>query len=262
MGSLPGRESDESRGLRVEVIGITGLPEVKPGDDLAELIVGTAERNGIGIMDMDVVVVAHKIVSKAEGRLVPLSSVVPSQFAVNLAQVVGKSPEDVEVILRESRAIVRCRRGILITENMAGIVMANSGVDRSNVQEGYALLLPSDPDASARSLREGIRRLTGRNVAVVISDTMGRPIRNGQVDVAIGISGIAPFRDYRGLRDPFGRELRVTSIAHVDEIASAAELVMGKLRRVPVAIVRGYPYDVSDEGSSGLNMSEDQDMFR
>ncbi|MGC9190061.1 MAG: coenzyme F420-0:L-glutamate ligase, partial [Conexivisphaera sp.] len=127
---------------------------------------------------------------------------------------------------------------------------------------GPGLLLPSDPDASARSLREGIRRLTGRNVAVVISDTMGRPIRNGQVDVAIGISGIAPFRDYKGLRDSFGRELRVTSIAHVDEIASAAELVMGKLRRVPVAIVRGYPYEVSDEGSSGLNMPEDQDMFR
>ena len=255
-------ESPGEGGLRIEIIGIAGLPEVRPGDDLAGLIVEAARRSGAGILDGDIIVVAHKVVSKAEGRLVRLSEVVPSEFAANLARVVGKDPEEVEVILRESRAIVRYRRGILITENRAGIVSANSGVDRSNVEEGYALLLPVDPDASARSLRDRIAGLTGKRVAVVISDTMGRPIREGQVDVAIGAAGIAPFRDYRGLRDVFGRELRVTRIAQIDEIASAAELVMGKLRMVPVAIVRGYPYEESDEGASALNMPEDRDMFR
>ncbi len=252
----------EEGALRIEVIGVPGIPEVRPGDDLARLIVEAAERSGIGIRDRDVVVVAQKVVSKAEGRLVRLSDVTPSEFARNLSEALGKPPEEVEVILRESRAIVRYRRGILITESLSGIVTANSGVDRSNVPEGYALLLPRDPDASARSLREGIRRLTGKDVAVIISDTMGRPIREGQVDVAIGISGIAPFRDYRGLRDRFGRELRVTRIAHVDELASAAELAMGKLRGVPVVLIRGYPYERSEEGSRSLNMPEEKDMFR
>jgi coenzyme F420-0:L-glutamate ligase/coenzyme F420-1:gamma-L-glutamate ligase len=248
--------------LRIEIIGIPGLPEVEPGDDVARMIVDAAARSGAGIMDRDVIVVAHKIISKAEGRLVRASDVVPSEFARNLARSLGKAPEEVEVILRESRAIVRYRRGILITENRSGLVMANSGVDRSNVRGDYILLLPVDPDASARAMRDRIGELTGKEVSVVISDTMGRPIREGHVDVAVGISGIAPFRDYRGRVDGFGRELRVTNIAQVDEIASAAELVMGKVRRVPVAIVRGYEYERSEEGSSGLVLPEDRDMFR
>ncbi len=253
---------EEAGSLRIEIIGIPGIPEIEPGDDLARIIVNAAAKSGVGIMDRDVIVVAHKIVSKAEGRLVRLSDVVPSEFARNLASLLDKSPEEVEVILRESRAIVRYRRGILITENRSGIVMANSGVDRSNVRGDYVLLLPADPDASARAIRKRIGELTGKEVAVIISDTMGRPIREGQVDAAVGISGIAPFRDYRGKVDFFGKELKVTKIAHVDEIASAAELVMMKLRRVPVAIVRGYEYEPSEEGSSDLVLPEDRDMFR
>ncbi|MGC8555501.1 MAG: coenzyme F420-0:L-glutamate ligase [Conexivisphaera sp.] len=261
--ALGHRESRVDAGsARLEVIGIPGLPEVRPGDDLAELIVEAAARSGINLRDGDVLVIAHKVVSKAEGRLVRLADVRPSDFARNLAQLLGKPPEVVELVLRESRAIVRYRRGVLVTENLQGIVMANSGVDLSNVPEGFALLLPRDPDASARSIRLRIKELTGRNVAVIISDTMGRPIREGQVDVAVGISGIAPFRDYRGTRDSFGKELRVTNIAQVDELASAAELVMGKLRGIPAAIVRGYSYESSESGSSSLNMPEDRDMFR
>jgi coenzyme F420-0 gamma-glutamyl ligase (EC 6.3.2.-) len=165
--------------LRIEIIGIPGLPEVEPGDDVARMIVDAAARSGAGIMDRDVIVVAHKIISKAEGRLVRASDVVPSEFARNLARSLGKAPEEVEVILRESRAIVRYRRGILITENRSGLVMANSGVDRSNVRGDYILLLPVDPDASARAMRDRIGELTGKEVSVVISDTMGRPIKGG-----------------------------------------------------------------------------------
>ena len=250
--------------LRLEVIGIPGIPEVKPGDDLGKLLVEAAAANEVQIEDGDVVVVSQKVVSKSEGRIVELSRIEPSEFAKSLAARTGKSPEEVEVILRESNAVVRvrCNQGILVTETKHGFLMANSGVDKSNVMEGYATLLPEDPDSSARRIRERIRELTGKDVAVIVSDTCGRPCRLGLVNIALGISGIAPFRDYRGKPDHYGKMLKVTVMTHVDELASAAELVMGKARMVPVAIIKGYSYEGSDEKATDIIMPEEMDMFR
>lgn len=250
--------------LRLEVIGVPGIPEVKSGDDLGKLIVEAAVANKISIEDGDIVVVSQKIVSKSEGRIVKLSEVEPSEFAKNLATRIGKGSEEVEVILRESNAMirVRCNQGILVTETKHGFLMANSGVDKSNVMEGYITLLPEDPDSSARRIRERIHELTGKDVAVIVSDTCGRPCRLGLVNIALGISGISPFRDYRGKPDQHGKMLKVTVMTHVDELASAAELVMGKARMVPVAIIKGYSYEGSDEKATSVIMPEESDMFR
>jgi coenzyme F420-0:L-glutamate ligase/coenzyme F420-1:gamma-L-glutamate ligase len=216
------------------------------------------------IREGDVVVVAQKIVSKAEGRVVDLASVTPSRKAVGLAKVHRKDPRLVEVILRESRRVVRARDGVLITETYHGFVCANAAVDQSNVQgESQALLLPIDPDKSASRIRKEIRRLTGKGVAVVIADTFGRPFRNGQTNVAIGISGMEPIKSYVGTKDMYGKSLRVTEIAVADEVASAAELVMGKAIRVPVAIVRGYEFRPAPRSSIGpLLRSKERDLFR
>ncbi|HDD72361.1 MAG TPA: coenzyme F420-0:L-glutamate ligase, partial [Candidatus Bathyarchaeota archaeon] len=184
---------------RVEVIGVTGIPIVKPGDDVPRLIVEAAERQGTPIQDGDIVVVSHIIVSRAEGRIVNLNAVKPSKFAENIAETLGKDPRLVEVILRESRSIVRMGDGHLITETKHGFVCANSGVDQSNVPgEGFVALLPEDPDESARRIRDGIEKLTGRRGAVVVSDTHGRPLRDGEINVTIGVSGLKPIRDRRG----------------------------------------------------------------
>ena len=209
------------------------------------------------------VVVTQKVVSKAEGRLVALADVTPSPQAQELAARLDKDPRLVELVLRESRRIVRAERGVLITETRHGFVCANAGVDASNVAgEGYVSLLPEDPDASAEGIRRRIKDLCGAEVAVIVSDTFGRPWREGHVNVAIGVAGMSPFADYVGQTDPYGYELRVTTIAVADELAAAAELVMGKLERVPAAIVRGYRYRPGPGRATDMVRPPERDLFR
>lgn len=247
---------------RYEVIAVEGLPEVRPGDDVARFIVEAAAQQGTPLAAKDVLVIGQKIVSKAEGRLLRLEDVTPSSIATALAAGVARDPRLVEVILRESRRVVRMDKTVLITETHHGWVCANAGVDQSNVDDGTVALLPEDPDRSARELRDTIRRLTGKEVAIVIADTFGRPWREGLTNVAIGLAGLAPLRSYLGERDPAGRPLQATVLAVADELAAAAELVMGKLDRVPVAILRGVPITFAEEGSKPLLRDPARDLFR
>jgi coenzyme F420-0:L-glutamate ligase/coenzyme F420-1:gamma-L-glutamate ligase len=247
---------------RYEVIGIEGLPEVRAGDDLARLVVEAAVAQRTPPRSGDVVVVSQKVVSKAEGRLVRLADVTPSPAAVSMAAVVERDPRLVEVILRESRRIVRMDRGLLIAETHHGWVCANAGVDQSNVDRDAVALLPEDPDRSARRLRERMRELAGVEVAVIVADTFGRPWREGLTNVAIGVSGVAPLVSYLGHRDPAGRELQASVLAVADEIAGAAELVMGKLARIPVALVRGLGVPFGEHDSKALRRDPARDRFR
>ena len=250
----------------VQVIGLTGIPEIKSGDELAEIIVAAAKRQGTPVESGDVLVVTQKIVSKAEDRVVDLRDVEPSPFA---HQIAGESDRDarlVELVLRESRAIVRMdtHRGIMITETKHGFICANAGIDSSNVAgDDYVALLPEYPDESARRIRSAIRAASGgTSVAIIISDTFGRAWREGHVNFAIGVAGMHAFQDYRGMPDVFGQTLKVTTVAVADELASAAELVTGKAIGVPVAIVRGYRYPEGPDGVQSLLRPPDKDLFR
>ena len=247
----------------IRLMGLTTLPEVAPGANLAELARAAVQEAGETLRDGDVLVVTHKIVAKAEGRLVDLRTVEPSDFARRWAERWRKDPRHIEVVLRESVRIVRMDRGILITETPHGFVCANAGVDASNVPgEDVVCLLPRDPDATARALHQALKEATGAHIAVIIADSFGRPWRNGIVNVAIGAAGIAPLVDYRGQLDDFGRTMQVSVLAVADELASAAELVMGKVNRCPLALIRGYPYARSDGSARGLVMDAATDMFR
>jgi coenzyme F420-0:L-glutamate ligase/coenzyme F420-1:gamma-L-glutamate ligase len=242
----------------VIVVGVAGLPEIGPGDDLAAMIAGATD-----VVDGDVVVVTSKIVSKAEGRTVELDTVTPSGFATDWAEKWEKDARVVELVLRESRRIVRMVGPVLITETHHGYVCANSGVDQSSSgAAGRAVLLPEDPDTSARRLRRDFAAL-GADVAVIVSDTFGRPWREGQTDVAIGIAGIAPMHSYIGEVDPHGHEFRVQELCVVDELAGAAELVKGNTSRVPVAVIRGYQWDHAEEASMrNVIRDAERDLFR
>ncbi len=256
----------------VRVIAIEGMPEVHSGDDVAAMIVEAARASGVSIEDGDALVVTQKIVSKAEGRLVDLATVTPSPFAEKYAEAFEKDARQVEVVLSETKRIVRMEHGVMICETRHGFVCANAGVDASNVEKtGIVCLLPVDSDASAERIRKAIEKATGASAAVIISDTFGRPWREGHVNFAIGSSGIAPLVDYAGQVDPAGYELRVTQMAIVDELAAAAELVHGKLDRVPVAIVRGArwspesvlpPDELGREGIRRLVRPPEKDLFR
>ncbi|MDO8616480.1 MAG: coenzyme F420-0:L-glutamate ligase [Dehalococcoidia bacterium] len=246
----------------VRIIPVRGLPEVPVGADVAALILQAA-RPQPDILPGDIVVITQKIVSKAEGRLVSLADVTPSAQAERLAIATEKDPRLVELILRESRAIVRQRGPVLITETRHGFVCANAGIDASNVgPEGLVSLLPEDPDASAAAIRARIAERTGAEVAVIISDTFGRAWREGHTNVAVGVAGMLPFADYVGQVDPHGYELRVSTLAIADELAGAAELVMGKLDQVPVAIVRGYAYPRGEGTARQIVRDPEKDLFR
>ncbi|MGH2450262.1 MAG: coenzyme F420-0:L-glutamate ligase [Candidatus Limnocylindria bacterium] len=242
------------------VIAVSGLPEVRPGDDIAALILDALERSGERLADGDVVAVAQKVVSKAEGRVLPLDDLEPSARAREMAAESGKDPRAIEAVLRETKEILRWERGVLIARTRHGFVCANAGVDRSNAGgPDLVVLLPVDPDASAERVRAGLR--AGADVGVVVTDTFGRPWREGQVNVAIGTAGVPPFRSHVGEVDPHGYELRVTEIAIADEIAAAAELVMGKLERCPVAIVRGLALAGEPRGARAYVRPRDRDLF-
>lgn len=248
--------------IPLEIFPVTGLPEIRPGDDLGGLLAAALRRLHLTPRSEDVLVVTQKIVSKAEGRIVELDGVQPSNFARVVAEAGDKDPRVVQLILDESKRIVRMVRGLLLTESRHGFVCANSGVDLSNVEAGYAVLLPLDPDASAAEIRRRMRDEFGVEPAVVISDTFGRPWRLGQTNVAIGVAGMLPFIDYRGKLDDHGKELHVTQIAVADELAAAAELVMGKTERCPAALIRGYHYLPGDGSARELIRPPELDLFR
>ena len=235
---------------------------MKKGDDLASLILDAANRDGLKLADGDIVVVTQKVVSKAEGRTRRLASIRPGRRDRRIAAELKKDPKLISVILHESRRIVRMGHGVIITETKHGFVCANSGVDQSNVREGFVTLLPENPDESARRIRELIQKKTRKRVAVVITDTFGRPWREGQVDVAIGCSGIKPTKNFEGVVDPFGYKLQVTEPAIVDEVAAAAELVMGKLDMAPAAIVRGLSFEGRESGVGPMLRKRNLDLFR
>lgn len=247
----------------VRIITIEGIPEVHPGDDLAALIIDCVRAQGLAFEDGDIVVVTQKVVSKAEGRIVDLNDVEPGEFAREIAERWEKDARVVETVLRESARVVRMDHGIMICETKHGFICANAGVDSSNVEQlGTVALLPVDSDVSAAAMRARIERDAGVPVAVIVTDTFGRPWREGHVNFAIGVSGMLPVRDYAGQVDPAGYELRVTQMAVADEIAAAAELAHGKLDRVPVALVRGYPYPRGDGSSRNLLRDPEKDLFR
>ncbi|MFM7687429.1 MAG: coenzyme F420-0:L-glutamate ligase [Actinomycetota bacterium] len=247
----------------LQVIGVAGLPEVVPGTDLAEVIHAAAVASGTPLADGDVLVVTSKIVSKAEGRTVELGEVVPSPFAVEWSARWEKDAAVTEIVLREAKRVVRQIGPILITETHHGFVCANSGVDQSSSgAHGRAVLLPTDPDASARRIRAGMTEL-GVDVAVIISDTFGRAWREGQTDIAIGVAGIQPILSYIGQVDPHGHEFKVQALCVADELAGAAELVKGNLSRVPVALVRGYPWEADDTATIAPALrDQSRDLFR
>lgn len=246
----------------IRVIGLAGLPEVVEGDDLGQLIVQVVRRAQLKIQGRDIFVVAQKVASKAEGRTVRLDRSSPSQRARAWAKTYGKDPRRVEVVLSEARRIVRMERGVLIAETERGFVCANAGVDASNVPPGVVTLLPQDPDRSAGRIRETLQRAFGVPLGVIVSDTMGRPWRRGIVNVALGVAGLRPFRDYRGQRDSFGKQLETSLIATADELAAAAELVMGKTLKIPVALVRGFNYHETEGAGREMIRPPERDLFR
>jgi coenzyme F420-0:L-glutamate ligase/coenzyme F420-1:gamma-L-glutamate ligase len=253
---------EDSLTSEITIRGLGSLPEIRKGQRLDQLITRAAESEGFEIRSGDVVVVTQKVVSKSEGRVVRIKDVVPSTFAKSFARQTRQDPRLVEVRLQESRRVVRMDQGQLITETHHGFVCANSGVDASNVPKGFLTLLPRDPDRSAEKIRRGIERLTGAHVAVVITDTFGRPWRLGLTEVAIGVAGMEPLQDYRGKKDPFRNTLKATLVASADLLASAAGLVMTKLNRAPVAIVRGFRFLEGKGKAADMVRPTSKDLFR
>jgi len=248
---------------RVTVIPVRGMPEVRAHEDLAALILAALVRDGERLAGGDVVAVAQKVVSKSEGRVIRLADVTPGDRARAMAAESGRDPRLLEVVLSETRAVVRWTRGVLICETRHGFVCANAGVDRSNAGEpDAAVLLPVDPDASAARLRRDLGDRAGADVAVVVTDTFGRAWREGHANVAIGIAGLPALKRYAGQHDPHGYELRITEIAVADEVAAAAELVMGKLDRCPAAVVRGLAIAFSGETAQEYVRAPGRDLFR
>jgi coenzyme F420-0:L-glutamate ligase/coenzyme F420-1:gamma-L-glutamate ligase len=249
----------------VKVIAVENIPLIKKGDNLAKLIVQAAEKQNTPIQDKDIIVVTHVVVSKAEGNIINLDQIVPSKQAKEVAEKTGKDPALVEVVLQETKEIVRMKQNSIITETKSGIICANAGVDRSNVSgDRNVVPLPKDPNLSAQNIRQEIKRLTGFKVAVIVSDTHGRPFRLGEINVAVGVAGLKPIRDRRGEKDLFGYVLRVKQTAIADELSSAAELVIGQANEgIPAAIIRGYNYQTAEAATpTELTRAKERDLFR
>jgi len=247
----------------VSALPVRHVPAVRPGDPLARILLEGVSASGLRVEDGDVIAVCQKVVSKAEGRIVDLAAVVPSPRARRFAEEHGKDPRMIEVVLRESRRIVRMERGLIISETPTGLVCANAGVDRSNaLRPDHVTLLPLDPDASARRLHEEIGSLSGRRTGLVITDTFGRPWREGLVDVAIGVAGLRPLIDLRGRTDLAGRPLEVTVLAFADQVAALAGMVMEKGKGIPTAIVRGVGEWLGPGTAAELVRPADRDLFR
>jgi len=249
----------------VQVIAVENLPLIKKGDNLGQLIVEGTKKQNTPIQEKDVIVVTHVAVSKAEGNVINLDEVPPSERAKEIAQKINKDPAMVEVILQETKDIVRIGQNSIITETKSGVICANAGVDRSNVSgDRNVVPLPKNPNASAQNIRQEIKRLTGANVAVIVSDTHGRPFRMGEINVAVGVAGIKPIRDRRGEKDLFGYVLRIKQTAIADELSSAAELVIGQANEgIPAAIIRGYNYQTAENASATeLTRPKEKDLFR
>ncbi len=248
---------------RIELFGLRSLPEITPGDDLAALIADAPRREGLELRTGDILVLAQKVVSKAEGRVVRLSDVKPSELARSWARTIRADPRFVEIVLRESRRVIRMTERALIVETRHGFICANAGVDRSNVRSaGSVTCLPLDPDRSAQRLVERLRKLTGARVAVIVSDTFGRPWRLGLTNVAIGAAGLAVLEDLRGTRDASGRELQGTILALADELAAAADLVMKKAAQIPAVVIRGVRFARARGSARQLIRPASEDMFR
>ena len=241
----------------MQILPISIEKEITVDDDLSQLII-----NSTDIHDDDIIVIAQKIISKHEGRIVELSTVTPSLLAEGISSQYNKDPHIVELILSESKRIIRMKNGLIIVETNHGFICANAGIDESNIVDGFATLLPLNSDKSAELIRTKILNETGKNVAIIISDTFGRPFRMGQTNCAIGISGLNPILDYSGTLDSFNRILRVTAIAIADELSAAAELVMGKTKKCPVAIVRNYSFNVGSNTIQDLIRPENEDLFK
>lgn len=250
----------------LELIPLPHIPLIQPGDDVAGLIVESSQKAGLTLTDADIVVIAQKIVSKAEGRFVRLSEVIPSPRALALAQITGKPADQVEVILWDTTEIIRAQKDLLIVEHRLGFISANAGVDHSNVsnEPGMLLRLPRDPDASARAIRQQLAELIGVRPPVLIIDSHGRPWRLGTVGVTIGLSGLAPVQDLRGVPDLFGEPLHHTDVGFTDQIASAASLAMGQAAEgCPVVIVRGFPFTLDEQAKAAdVLRSRAMDVFR
>ena len=246
--------------MSLEIIPVIINKDVQPGDNIVELVISSSSKPEI--REGDVLILAQKIISKQEGNIVNLSGIKPSLLAVGIASEYAKDPRIVELILEQSNRIVRLGNGVIIVETLNGFICANAGVDESNVKDNYVTLLPKNPDLSAKKLKDQIFQKTKKNVAVVISDTFGRPFREGQTNFAIGIAGISALLDYIGTRDTFGKTLHVTAIAAVDELCAAAELVMGKTLNTPIAIVRNYKFRSSDDSISKLFRPKSMNLFR
>jgi coenzyme F420-0:L-glutamate ligase / coenzyme F420-1:gamma-L-glutamate ligase len=249
-------------GEQLRLFRIPGLPEIRKGQDLAKSVVAAVRKVGLRFEEGDVLVVAQKIVSKAEGSVVSLAAVQPSERAQALGAQLKKDPRAVELVLQESRRILRSER-VLITETRHGFVCANAGIDHSNVPgEDNVTLLPRDPDGSAEKLAEGLRKRTGKHIGVIISDTFGRPWRLGLIDVAIGAAGLPVLLDLRGTRDREGKLLMATVLAVADQLAAAAGLLMGKSEGVPAVLVRGYRYKGTSEKAARILRPAAEDLFR
>ena len=245
--------------MSIQIFPIKFKDDVKPQDDISEMILSSSKKS---IDDGDIIVISQKIISKQEGRIINLDSIIPSELSIGIASAYEKDPRLVEAILSESKRIVRMGHGVIIVETKHNFICANAGIDESNVEKGYATLLPVDPDRSATRIRDNILQITGKNIAVLISDTFGRPFRLGQTDHAIGIAGIESIKNFEGKSDTFGKILRVTAIAIADELCGAAELVMGKTERCPVTIIKNYDYKSKNENINSILRNEKEDLFR
>ena len=247
----------------MEIFPIPSIPEIKKGDDLAEIIHRYATQNQTPLIDKDILVIAQKVISKAEGSVFDKSSIEVSSFARQISNYTAHDPEYTEMVLRSSGRIVRMANGLVIAQTHHGFIMANSGVDSSNSGgEDRIVALPKNPDKSAWKIKKSLEVLTGSKFAVIISDTFGRPWRSGHVNMAIGIAGIKPIKDYRGLEDNDGRVLKATQIAVVDELASAAELISGKTDKLPVVVIRGFEYEPGPGTARDLVRDELHDIFK